>query len=226
MSLKNWQVSLQPREKALSLGIDKLSDSELLALILRSGNKGQSCIALANEILNQCQGFCGLYQKSIKELMDIKGVGCSKACEIMATLEIVKRINYQAINTKESLSNSKAIFNWLKLHIGINDNEYMIVIFLDTKNRVIGYQDLFIGDSVSVDIDAKLIFNSAIKNKAAKIVIAHNHPSQSANPSFYDDVSTANLIEAGKLIGIPVVDHLIICYDKYYSYKEKRNEIL
>ncbi len=212
--------NLKPREKALSQGIDSLSDAELLAIVLRHGYKGVSNLELAEEILTNYGGLEGLMRLSISEIMDIKGVGIAKATEILASLEIVKRLYYQRIINTDALSSPEAVRNWVCSEIGLSEQECFLALFLDTKNKVNGHKVIFKGGVDNVQIDARELFREALKNKASKIIIAHNHPSQNVQPSREDIILTSKLVEAGRLMNIPVLDHIIVSYKQYYSFME------
>ena len=221
MSVKNWDKTLRPREKAMEHGFFCLSDAELLAIILRTGTKEYSSVELADNILKQCGGLKGVFSLSMKQIMEFNGVGLAKATELMASIELVKRISYQnALNT-DAIKEPLALINWLQQSIGRQDQEYFILIFLDVKNRVIGYRELYKGTTDAVDLCIRDVYREALNNGANKIIAAHNHPSQSVTPSIADSTSTRLLLEAGKLMNIPLVDHIIISYKDYYSYREK-----
>ncbi|HPW52930.1 MAG TPA: hypothetical protein PK631_01000, partial [Erysipelotrichaceae bacterium] len=124
MSVKNWDKSIQPREKAISSGIEALSDSELLALIIKSGTKGRSSVQLASEILNQTGGINGLMKLSLQQLMQFNGIGLAKATEIKASLELVRRMNYLEVLNRDMVKEPKVLIEWLKKHIGSKTQEY------------------------------------------------------------------------------------------------------
>ncbi len=221
MSVKNWDKSLRPREKTINNGIESLSDSELLALIIKNGTKGISAVQLANNILNQTGGINGLMKLSIQQLMQFKGIGLAKATQIIASLELVKRMNYLEMLNKDMIKEPLVLINWLKKHIGTKNQEYFVIVFLNNKNQIIGYSDIYKGSSNSVSINASEIFSEAIKKQAQKVIIAHNHPSQFIEPSVADDETTYQLQKAGKLMNVPLIDHIIVSFDSYYSYAEK-----
>lgn len=221
MAIKQWDKSARPREKALTYGMRALSDAELLALILRCGNKELDAVGLASCILKQVQGVNSLVKMSVKELTGLKGVGLAKACEISAAMELVRRVNYNDVLKSEVLKTPETIVEWLKHYIGNADQEYFVIIFLNNRNCVLGYSEVFKGSGKEVSFSAKNIFEEAIKYSAEKIIIAHNHPSQDVNPSLADNNATKKIFEASKLMDIPMVDHIIVSYDDYYSYREK-----
>ena len=212
---------MQPREKALSQGFNSLSDSELLAIILRSGYKGCSAIKMAEDILCEVGGLSGLMKLSMSEIMDLKGIKMAKAAELLASMELVRRLNYQQVLDCDVISHPKHLIDWLKKTIGLLQQEYLIAVFLDVKNHVIGYKEVFKGSIDNVNIQARDIFAQALKTGAARIIIAHNHPSQSVLPSNADDEVTMSLYQASLLMNIPLMDHIIVSYDNYFSYKEQ-----
>ncbi len=220
MPIKDWNDALKPREKLVNCGIEQLSDGELLAILLKSGNNEYNAVELANYLLHSCGGLANLMSCSVDELMQFKGIGLAKACELVSCQELVRRINYQKLLNQDSLNQPDKVVAWLQSQIGLNQQECFVVIFLDGKRRVKGYQMMFKGENNTVSIDPKVVFQEALKNKASAVILAHNHPSQVVRPSLADDTTTKDLVEAGKLLEIPVLDHLIISYEDYYSYRQ------
>ena len=220
MSIKQLPSIVRPREKALEYGMASLSDSELLAIILRSGYKGISSVELANEILSQCSGFSGLLRKSLKEIMDLKGIKLAKATELMASLEIVRRLSYEKMKQTDVISNPSTVVNWLRQQYGLLEQEVMTAVFLDVKNRVIGSREIFRGSIDNVQIDPREIFAQAIRCNARKLIISHNHPSGFSEPSGADVMMTDTLVQCGRMMNIPVIDHVIVTRGSYYSFKE------
>ncbi len=220
MPIKDWNDALKPREKLVNCGIEQLSDGELLAILLKNGNNEYNAVELANYLLHSCGGLANLMSCSVDELMQFKGIGLAKACELVSCQELVRRINYQKLLNQDSLNQPDKVVAWLQSQIGLNQQECFVVIFLDGKRRVKGYQMMFKGENNTVSIDPKVVFQEALKNKASAVILAHNHPSQVVRPSLADDTTTKDLVEAGKLLEIPVLDHLIISYEDYYSYRQ------
>lgn len=210
--------SLRPREKAKKFGIGYLSDSELLAILLRSGNSEESCVALANRMIDSCNGLANLTQLTIEQLTSFKGIGPAKAIEILASIELVKRINFDRLNNTDVILGPDNLIEWLKKYIGNEKREIMVIVFLDGRNRVTGYYPIYKGTEREIQFSVKEIFNEALSKNATKIIVAHNHPSQNVTPSLADDLTTERLVEAGKLLSIPLVDHIIVGYNDYYSY--------
>ena len=220
--IKTLPVQSRPREKALQYGISSLSDAELLAVILRNGYKGHSSIELADKILQEADGLSGLMKMDMKEIMNMKGVKLAKSVQIMASLELVRRVCYEDVQNAMEIDRPEAVSRWLQKTIGNSDKENFMVLFLDAGNRVRGHEILFTGSVDSVQIDMRVIFNAALKNHASRIIIAHNHPSQRVKPSQADLEMTASIASAGKLLNIPLVDHVIVSFSGAFSFRENR----
>ena len=211
---------MRPREKAQMLGVESLSDSELLAILLSSGYKGVSSLQLAEEILQKVGGINGLMKLSMNEIMEFKGVGLARASLLVASLELVRRINYEEALSQDVIAGPQGLVRWLQSFIGMKEQEYFIVVFLDNKNRITGYRNLFRGLSDSVSVQSSLLFREALNCHASKLIIAHNHPSQSVKPSL-DDLSVTNQLQkAGELMNLPVIDHIIVSQHDYFIFRE------
>ena len=221
LTVKDMPDNQRPREKAMNLGFEALSDSELLALILRNGISGCSSIDLANQILTGCNGLTGLLSMSLEQIMSLKGITLAKATQILASVELVRRLNYSRMLQSDVINSPQNLIHWLQKTYGNRDQEYFIAVFLDTRYRVKGYKEIYIGTDQMIKIQAREIFNEALKRKSNRMIIAHNHPSQIPDPSSADCEMTESLVLAGQLMNIPVIDHIIISYDSYYSFREK-----
>lgn len=211
----------RPRERLLNEGAEFLSNAELLAILLRTGTKNQSALQVAQLILNQTQGLKFFNEMTIEELMSIKGVGESKAVQLLASIELGKRIS-KARHLKEAaiLSPSDCV-DYLSIEMKHLTQEHFVVVFLDTKNYIIAKKTIFIGSLNKAIVHPREVFKEAIKRSAASVICAHNHPSGDPTPSEQDIGLTHRLYEAGELIGIKVLDHLIIGDDQFVSLKEK-----
>lgn len=223
MQIKVKEILLEerPREKAMQYGIENLSNRDLLAILLRFGYQGVSALQLADEMLNTFGGIGGISESSIEELMTIKGVSSVKAIEIKACFELAKRSIKQVEIDKVSLNSPNQIANYLMHKIGHKKQEHFVVLYLDTKNQLLYEETLFIGSLNTSVVHAREIFRLAIQKASARIVIVHNHPSGECIPSQQDILVTNSIYETGKLIGIPLLDHLIIGNNSYFSFKEK-----
>ena len=213
-------LHLRPREKAMSLGFGALSDSELLALIISSGIPGTNSISLANEILIRTNGIAGLMKMSLQQIMELKGIGLAKASQILASLELIRRLSYVNMINSDVLSDPRMLVTWLQKTYGSRDQEYFVAVFLNSRGQVKGCREIFVGTRERVTIEVRELFNEAIRCNASRMIIAHNHPSQITEPSKADINMTLTLHQAGEIMGISLVDHVIVSYDRYYSFRE------
>jgi len=208
----------RPREKLEKYGPERLSDSELLAILLRTGSEGINVVELAGKILKKFSGI-GLAKVSAKELKNTFGLGSAKACEIVACFELGRRLLQ---NKKSSLILSpKDVWNELK-DIRDNKKEHFVIFFLDSRNQEIKREIISVGSLNANLVHPREVFEPAVRHLAAQIILAHNHPSGDPEPSEDDLVVTKRLIEAGKILGIEVVDHVIISNLNSFSFKEKK----
>ncbi len=221
MTVRELPEKLRPREKARQQGIESLSDSELLAILLRCGYKGTSSIKMAEEILREAGGFSGLLRRSLEEIMNLKGIKLAKAVELMAAMEIARRMSWEKVYEEDAITSPESIVRWLKMRYGLAEQELFIVIFLDVRNKVKGHAELFRGAVDNVHVEAREIFKQALRVNARKIIISHNHPSGNCRPSSADEEVTEVLCRAGEFMNIPVLDHIIISSNDYFSFKEQ-----
>jgi DNA repair protein RadC len=217
MPIKNYHKIEQPRERLIKYGPGKLSSSELLAIILKTGPKGTNVLELAKKILKQFHDN-KLANANFNELKNIHGIGPAKACEIVACFELSRRL----LKDKKSILILSPQEVWEELKdIRGSKKEHFIVFFLDTQNQVVKRELISIGTLNASLIHPREIFEPAIKYLAAHIILAHNHPSGSLEPSNEDIAVTKRLVEAGKLLGIEVLDHCIVTSKGCMSFKEK-----
>lgn len=222
MKVKDINKEERPREKARISGISTLSNRDLLAIILRSGTNGISAMQLADMILNESGSLCDLMSLDFAQLNQIKGIKEAKALQLLSCFELSKRIAFDESRQMEiQVDHPKILADWLNKEIGFTSQEHFIVIFLDNKNKIISYKTLFIGSLNSSIVHPREVFKAAIEIKAAKIIVAHNHPSGDMEVSDADIVSTKALSETGKIVGIPLLDHLIVGKNKYISFAQK-----
>lgn len=212
----------KPREKALTQGISSLSNAELLAIILGSGIPGKSVIQLSQEMLAHCKNkLQKLARLSIDDLTkNFEGVGPAKAISLIAAFELGLRHNDEEIADDPVITSSENVFHIMRSRLGRISHEEFWVLMLSRNNRVIYEQRISIGGTSSTMADAKIIYKSAIDKMAEAIILVHNHPSGNINPSPEDDRLTAKIKEAGKVLDIQVLDHVIITQNKYFSYAD------
>lgn len=212
----------RPKEKLLRYGAESLSNPELLAIILRTGTKGENVLSLSQRIISEFNGLNGILNASIKEMTEIKGVKESKASQMIAIAELFKRFNtYKSFNEFKRVTSPNDVASMLYGEMGTFNQEVLKLIILNTKNEIIKIKDVFKGSLNSSLIHPREIFNEAIRNSAASIIICHNHPSGDPTPSDEDIKVTIRLKECGEIIGIKLIDHIVIGRNIYVSLKEK-----
>ncbi|OJX29862.1 MAG: hypothetical protein BGO86_05350 [Chryseobacterium sp. 36-9] len=222
MSIKSLAEDDRPREKFLLKGKASVSDSELLAIIMGSGNREESAVELARRILKSVENnWHRLSQLSIKDLMKFKGVGEAKAISIATALEIGNRKSQQEVLERQQISSSKDIFEILQPHLSDLPTEEFWAVFLNHQNKILYKTCLFRGGIASSVADVRVIFKTALEHFSTRIVIAHNHPAGSLKPSQQDIAITNKIKDAGKLLEIELLDHIIIAQNKFYSFKEE-----
>ncbi|MCB2288719.1 DNA repair protein RadC [Clostridium sp. CS001] len=211
----------RPREKLLRYGAETLSNNELLAIILRTGSKQENIINLCGRIISECGGLNGLLNSSAEEFTKIKGIGSAKATQLLAIIEISKRLRSFKSGEDYKITSPKDIAQYLMEEMRYLKKEYLKLIMLNTKNVIISIKDISIGNLNSSIVHPREVFYEAIKKCSASVVICHNHPSGDPTPSKEDINITTRLKECGKLLGIEVLDHVIIGNGTYVSLKEK-----
>ena len=210
----------RPMEKMILYGEKSLSNAELLAILLRTGTKKRNAIELANYIINKdLQGIRHLQDVTIEELCEIDGIGKSKASQIKAALELGIRISSAKPN-KYKVKNPWDIYKYYMESLRYEQKEIFKVVLLNTKNEIITDVDVSIGTLNSSLVHPREVFKEAIKRSSSKMILMHNHPSGSVEPSKEDKNITNRLIKCGEIIGIEVIDHIIIGDGLYYSFKE------
>ncbi|UKB85921.1 DNA repair protein RadC [Chryseobacterium sp. MEBOG06] len=221
MTIKFLAKDDRPREKFLQKGKDSLSDSELLAIIMGSGNKEDSVIELARKILTSVNNsWHQLSLLSAKDLMKFKGIGEAKAISIISALEIGRRRAGQEIPEKSIIENSKSAYLVLKNQLSDLRTEEFWAILLNNSNKVIHVSQLTQGGISQSIVDVRILFKTALEHFSTGIIIAHNHPSGSLKPSREDISITQKIKEAGNSLNIQLLDHIIITQNSYYSFSD------
>ncbi|WP_312397480.1 RadC family protein [Chryseobacterium sp.] len=222
MSIKFLAEDDRPREKFLLKGKNSLSDSELLAIIMGSGNREQTAVELARKILASVDNnWHQLSLLSIKDLMKFKGVGEVKAISIATALEIGRRRASQEVLEKPTISSSNSAYLVLKNHLSDLRTEEFWAIFLNQSNKIIHIAQLTQGGISQSIVDVRILFKTALENFSTGIIIAHNHPSGNLKPSREDIDITQKVKEAGKFLTIQLLDHLIITQNSYFSFSDE-----
>ncbi|MBE6108198.1 MAG: JAB domain-containing protein [Erysipelotrichaceae bacterium] len=216
--MKKMPVSERPREKALRYGIERLSNRELLALLIRHGTSGCSALDIADDLLKN--GLLSLSRMKMKDLTAIRGIKEVKALELLAWFELSCRIACENIMEKDVVENPEALIQWCMLELGSLQQEHFMAVFLNPRNEVISYKVLFTGTVDMSVVHPREVFKEAIDVCCSKLLVVHNHPSGYLEPSAADLMMTENLCNAGKMMKIPVVDHLIVSDTEYFSFRE------
>ena len=214
--------NMMPREKAIKYGIASLNNNELLALVLKSAYKDRNVFELAEDVLNLANGFRNLLSLSYEELISIKGIKQAKALEIMAILEISKRLSKVDRICEAQLLNPDKVVEWIRFNVGYSNQEEFFVVYLNGKGSIIKSEVLYKGSKNSSIVAVDEILRKAIILKASGIVVAHNHPSDNVEPSVADINVTKKLYESSLLVDIPLLDHIIIGKSGYYSFKQNK----
>ncbi|MCI2062362.1 MAG: DNA repair protein RadC [Eubacteriaceae bacterium] len=222
MIIREMPENEKPREKMIMYGRESLSNAELLAILVRTGCGGKSAVRLADEILSlDAGGIVYLTECRPDELAGIKGIGMAKACQILAAVELGSRIATSPRTNKTSAGSVGEIVNIFMEKMRYYKKEFFNVLLLNAKNEMISSENVAVGDLSSSIVHPREAFNSAVRKSAASVVFVHNHPSGNPAPSREDINITKRLEEAGKILGIRVLDHIIIGDGTYVSFKEQ-----
>ena len=220
-TIKHWAADDRPREKMISKGKGVLSNAELIAILIGSGPGGQSAVELARQVLNAVgDNLYDLSKLSIDELKQHKGIGEAKAVSIAAALELGRRWSVTSPEQRKSISNSQEAYESFLALIDDPTKEHFMVAYLNRGNKVIKVERISTGGLSGTSADPKVIFKNALLKEATALMVCHNHPSGVPRPSAEDKNLTKNLITAGKIFDINVLDHLIIGENSYFSFAE------
>lgn len=220
-SIKNWATEDRPREKMLEKGRETLSDAELIAILIGSGNSKESAVDLSRRILRDVDdNLIQLSQLNINDLTRYNGIGKAKAVSILAALELGRRRRFAEASTQAFIKNSKDAFEYFYMRMADIEHEQFWVMLLNPANKVIKLAKVSDGGINGTSADPKRIFKIALENNATAMMLCHNHPSGNVLPSDHDKVLTRNIINGGKLLEIKILDHIIIGIDKYFSFAD------
>lgn len=223
LTVKELPLDDRPREKLILRGAHNLSESELLAILLRTGKKGKPVTHLAQELLEEFGGLSALASKSIESITKISGIGNDKAATLTASFELGKRIDFnKKWNSDKKITSPSDVADIFIPILRDELQEQFIVICLNSSNKIIKFKIITTGTLNSSVVHAREIFKVAVENSSASIILLHNHPSGNPEPSNEDITITKRLVEAGKIMDIPVFDHIIIAGNKFTSLVDKR----
>lgn len=222
LSIKNWSEEDQPREKLMAQGRQILSDAELIAILIGSGNREESAIELCKRILNESQNNLNeLAKLTVSDLTKFKGIGEAKAISIVAALELGRRRKSEEILEKVQVSSSNQVYEYIKSVLTDLPHEEFWIVILNRANKIIGKQLIGRGGVSQTTADVKVIFKKSIDKLASAIILAHNHPSGNLKPSPSDISLTKKVVEGANLLDLKVLDHLIIGDGNYLSFADE-----
>ncbi len=221
--VRDLPTTERPREKLLIFGPESLSNTELLAILLRNGTRKKSVLALATEILARIkeQGLAGMVHMSVAELAQIPGVGKVKAATLQAAVELGRRLSREEAAQVKIIHGPDDVARYAMPRFRFAQREHFAVLLLNTKNHILGMPDVSVGSLSAAVVHPREVFRAAIDYAAAALILLHNHPSGDPSPSQEDIDVTRRLVKAGKVMDIPVLDHIIIGREKFLSFKDK-----
>ncbi len=228
-SVKDLPADLRPREKLLKFGLNAMNNYELIAILLRTGTKGKSVIDVSKELLKKFNKLEYFFEASMNELRDSKlGIGLAKSAELYACIGLARRYADELLeNEKKKLMNQQSItspsvaVDAVRMHISDFSKEHFFVVSLDTRNRITDISEVSTGSLTASVVHPRETFETAIRKHAAGIIVFHNHPSGDCDPSSEDINITKRLFEAGKILGIDLLDHIIISKSDYLSMRDR-----
>ncbi len=220
MGIKDLPPDARPREKLLARGPQALSDVELLAILLRTGMAGKNVFQLSQELLGP-DGIAGLLQASVQSLKLIKGLGPAKQAELLVVFELARRALSQRLKEREAFHTPDAVKQYLQLQLAHKNHEVFAVLFLDNQNRLLAMEELFRGTLSQTSVYPREVVLRALHHQAAAVVLSHNHPSGSVQPSRADEHLTQTLKAAMALVDVRVLDHIIVGQGQALSMAEQ-----
>lgn len=223
-TIKDIPISERPRERLVNIGPTNLSNEELLAIILKDGTKNTSVKVMATNLMKQITKIQDLRYMKYEDLIKIKGIGISKACSLLAAIELGNRINTKIDSLNNlSFTSTDLVYEYYRTKIGYTNQEQFYCVYLDSRNSIIKDKLLFIGTVNYSMVHPREVFKEAYLLGAVSLICVHNHPTGNTEPSKNDLNLTKNLISVGNILGIKVLDHIIIGQNSYYSFLENGN---
>jgi DNA repair protein RadC len=222
-TIKHWPAEDRPREKLLTQGAAALSDTELLAIVLRNGNAAtkKSAVDQARLLLSRFSGIKGIDDASVSELTGIKGIGPAKAAEIKACLELARRISSSKWQSGQPLRSAEDVFRHFHESLAREKRELFYVVLLNNKNKKIRDVKISEGSLTASLVHPREVYNPVIRESAAAVIFVHNHPSGDPAPSPEDIEITRRLKEVGEVMGVRVLDHVVIGHERYFSFSDR-----
>lgn len=221
-TIKSWALDDRPREKLVAKGKTALSDAELIAILIGSGNREESAVALSKRILQSVDNNLNKLSKlSVEELMNFKGIGEAKAISIITALELGKRRQFEEVVVNPKIASSKDVANLMQPIIGDLQHEEFWVLYLNNSNKVLAKHQISKGGLTATLVDVRLLYKRALELAAVGLVVCHNHPSGKLKPSRADIELTQKIKTAGETLDIKLLDHLIITEKAYFSFADE-----
>ncbi len=223
--IKDFEESQRPRERLERLGAEALTDAELLAILLRVGKKGVNAVQVGQRTLNQYGGLVGLHRASFKELCQVDGIGRAKAAQIKGAIELGRRISNLALESRGTITSPQDVADLVQYEMMALEQEELWVILLDSRNRYLETEHLYRGSLNASSVRPVEVFKMGIRHNAAGLIIVHNHPSGDPSPSPEDINLTRLLIEAGQLLELPLLDHIVVGLNRVVSIKSMHSDL-
>jgi DNA repair protein RadC len=220
-TLRDLPAAERPRERLKARGADSLSSPELLAILIGKGVSGKSVLTIANELISRFHGVQGVGDATIEELSAVRGVGVAKAAQIKAAFELGKRRDLGPDIDQRSITNPQSLAKIIRSNLQDKTKEHFKLVLLNTRNKIIDISTISVGTLNASLVHPREVFKSAVTHSAASIILVHNHPSDDPEPSIDDVTLTRRLADAGRLMGIEVLDHIIVTKKGYTSFKER-----
>ena len=221
LMIRDYPEEERPRERLVKEGAETLSNQELLAIILRTGTKQESVLQLSSRIIQYFEGLRLLKDASIEELTSLNGVGPAKAVQLIAAMELGRRVSRLQLEERYTIRSPEDGANYVMEDMRFLSQEHFVCLYLNTKNQVLHRQTVFVGSLNASIVHPREVFREAFRRSAASLICFHNHPSGDPTPSREDIEVTKRLAECGKMLGIDMLDHIIIGDQKFISLKEK-----
>lgn len=221
LMIRDFPEDERPRERFEQNGPESLSNHELIAILLRTGTKEESVLQLANRLLTHFEGLRLLKDANLDEITAIKGIGKAKAIQVLAAVEIGRRISNLSYNDRYVIRTPEDCANYVMNDMRFLSQEHFVCLYLNTKNQVLHKKTIFIGSLNASIVHPREVYKEALRRSAASVICIHNHPSGDPAPSREDIEVTKRLAESGKILGIELLDHVIIGENKFVSLKEK-----
>ena len=224
-TMKERPSDLQPRERLIAQSPRALSTAELFAILLHTGTSEKDVLSLSNDLLMAVGGLEGMLDQTVESLCRVKGVGPAKAATLLAAVELARRLlHLEKKRDQQEVCDAASAARALRANLRVSEQECFMVLLLDVKNRLIGSRELFVGTVNSTNVHPRDIFRESVRMNAVSVIVGHNHPSGDLNPSKADIALTRRLLDAGKIMGIPLLDHIIVgdfFEETYLSFKEE-----